>query len=725
MKDLNLEVSYFPSIKTITPRTTKTMNEIATIIQSEKYKDQCEKIGQLKKAHLADPENKAKENKYKELKKTLPYFTASGVFRKRNNASLILHNGAAQIDLDGKDNVGKSLDEMREVLENDPHVFLVFMSPSRDGMKGLCRVPVSAATHKASCEAMQAYYKEKGFIADKVSDVSRACFMSSDPNIKSPRRFIDAKEYKPQEYGLKVDEACKNVSRALYLSSDKDIFTRPLDKVKAFQPKEVEVAEPKPARQYQLPTRTQSYGNSMTADEEAEIALSHLDPDLTYPDWRTIGAGCHDKGASFSVWDSWCSKGTKYNPIVAADEWGRFKAGKGTKFGTVIEMAKQANGGVDPVNEKRERVMLTASDFSDLTKIDVDAPAPSTERKIEFFRPSDLSFDELEDDDLVENLLGQNVLSCIYAPPESGKTFVALDIAASVANGTPWHGRDVVQCTVIYIGLEGKNGVRRRLKAMKREGIINDETPIITSPSNLDLSDNDCVGDWICAIASQCDNIKLVIIDTLMRATASDDISNSKDMSQAVGHATLIGDVIGCSVLLVHHSGKDPKKKELGSTALRASLDTSIFVKRDDAGVIEVSPDKQKDMAKGAEMNLNFTLETVCIGSTKKGKLITSCVLREAEASDSGEQKQKQKESDMLDMIDSLNEAVTLQGGTVTTTEWDALSKEDLGIKAWRVSSYRKELLERGDVLRSQDGRTFYWKVNPAKFEDVVISKSA
>ena len=615
--------------------------------------------------------------------------TPSGRFKRRANDQLIKHTGLAQLDIDGSDNPDRSVDQLKEIVTHDPHTHIAFLSPSKDGYKALVKLNAS----------------EDGVDHD-------ACYNS----------MID--HYK-QEYGLKVDEACKNVSRALYLSSDKDIFTRPLDKVKAFQPKEVEVAEPKPARQYQLPTRTQSYGNSMTADEEAEIALSHLDPDLTYPDWRTIGAGCHDKGASFSVWDSWCSKGTKYNPIVAADEWGRFEAGKGTKFGTVIEMAKQANGGVDPVNEKRGRVMLTASDFSDLTKVDVDAPAPSTERKIEFFRPSDLSFDELEDDDLVENLLGQNVLSCIYAPPESGKTFVALDIAASVANGTPWHGRDVVQGTVIYIGLEGRTGVRRRLKAMKREGIINDETPIITSPSNLDLSDNDCVGDWICAIASQCDNIKLVIIDTLMRATASDDISNSKDMSQAVGHATLIGDVIGCSVLLVHHSGKDPKKKELGSTALRASLDTSIFVKRDDAGVIEVSPDKQKDMAKGAEMNLNFTLETVCIGSTKKGKLITSCVLREAEASDSGEQKQKQKESDMLDMIDSLNKAVKRQGETVTTTEWDALSKEDLGIKAWRVSSYRKELLERGDVLRSQDGRTFYWKVNPAKFEDVVISKSA
>ena len=206
MTNLEMEVSCFPNIKIITPAGTQTVEQVVETIRSEKYKDICDRIGLLKKAHLADPKDKAKKDKYQDLKKTLPNFTASGVFSERNNDSLLKHSGAAQIDLDGKDNPGKSMEDMREVLENDPRVFLVLKSPSRDGMKALCRVSASAETHKASCEAMQAYYKEKGFKADTTSDVSRAFFVSSDPDIKTPRDFGDADEYKPLEVDISIFE---------------------------------------------------------------------------------------------------------------------------------------------------------------------------------------------------------------------------------------------------------------------------------------------------------------------------------------------------------------------------------------------------------------------------------------------------------------------------------------------------------------------------------------
>lgn len=667
----------------------QTPYDLCEEIRSQKYEEQCKVISKLKvemNMHEAgSKEYISLKEEHKKAKSKLPCVTPSGAFKSRANEKLIAHTGLAQLDIDGGDNP-QPLSEIKKIVTNDPHTHIAFLSPSKDGYKALVKFSVTddGSGHKECYSSLIDYYK--------------------------------------QTYGLKIDGACKDVSRAMYLSSDKDIFTRPLGEVAAFQPKEVEVVESKPVRQYQLTTQTQSYWNSRTPDEEAKICLSHLDPDMSYPDWRAVGAGCHAKGVSFSVWDSWSQRGTKYQPDVCDNEWGRFNAGGGINFGTVVEMATRANGGIDPLNVSRERAVVTANDFSVIEGSD---STQNVRTKIEFFRPSELSFDELEDDDLVENLLGQKVLSCIYAPPESGKTFVALDIGASVANGTPWHGRDVEQGAVIYIGLEGRTGVRRRLKAMKSEGIIDDNTPLIASPSHLDLGDHECVSNWIRAMANEHKDIRLIIIDTLLRACASGQLSDSKDMSEAVAHATTMMEVIGCAVLLVHHAGKDASKKEFGSIALRASLDTSIFVKRDDAGVIEVRPDKQKDMARGEGMNMFFTLEEVCVGSTKKGKMVTSCVLREAESSNKGEQAQKQKASDMLDMIDSLNEAVNRQGRTVTTTEWDALSQEDVGLKKWKASAYRKELYERGDVIRTQDGRAFYWEVNPAKFDDGVISKSS
>ncbi|WP_439560713.1 AAA family ATPase [Roseinatronobacter sp.] len=49
--------------------------------------------------------------------------------------------------------------------------------------------------------------------------------------------------------------------------------------------------------------------------------------------------------------------------------------------------------------------------------------------------------------------------------PSSGKSFLAVGIALSVATGTPFHGRDTKQGAVFFIAGEGRNGLARRFAA--------------------------------------------------------------------------------------------------------------------------------------------------------------------------------------------------------------------------------------------------------------------
>jgi hypothetical protein len=187
---------------------------------------------------------------------------------------------------------------------------------------------------------------------------------------------------------------------------------------------------------------------------------------------------------------------------------------------------------------------------------------------------------------------------------------------------------------------------------------------------------------------------------------AGGNVSDSQDMSQAVEHGLQIVEEIGCTVILIHHTGKDVTKKELGSIALRAGLDSSIFVEKSAGGIISVKPDKQKDMADGEEMNLYFSLNVVEVGSTAKGKVLTSCTLNPEDnpGNEQGARAMQEIEWNKMNMLDLLQEE-----GELRTTEWDSLCRERHGLTKGKVETYRRELVDSGEVTHRRDGITHYY----------------
>jgi hypothetical protein len=117
----------------------------------------------------------------------------------------------------------------------------------------------------------------------------------------------------------------------------------------------------------------------------------------------------------------------------------------------------------------------------------------------------------------------------------------------------------------------------------------------------------------------------LVIVDTLARAMAGADENSAQDIGQVVGHADLIRQVTGATVLLVHHTGKDVERGARGSSALRAAVDTEIECKGL-AGQRMATVAKQRDLETGAK--LPFTLRVVNVGShPETGEPVTSCIV--------------------------------------------------------------------------------------------------
>ena len=71
-------------------------------------------------------------------------------------------------------------------------------------------------------------------------------------------------------------------------------------------------------------------------------------------------------------------------------------------------------------------------------------------------------------DELIEGLITAGAASVLYGDSNSGKTFVAIDMACSVARGVDWQGRKVEQGAVVYIAAESPGSVQGRLQEYQK-----------------------------------------------------------------------------------------------------------------------------------------------------------------------------------------------------------------------------------------------------------------
>jgi hypothetical protein len=233
--------------------------------------------------------------------------------------------------------------------------------------------------------------------------------------------------------------------------------------------------------------------------------------------------------------------------------------------------------------------------------------------------------------DFVEDVFTDGASSVVYGAPGDGKTFFMLDLGAHVATGHEWQGKEVEKGAVLYIALEGKKGAENRIKAMKRRGILPDGAPFFLCYSSVNLLHPDHPE----AIKRLIENVseragilvRLVIIDTMARAMAGGDENSGKDMTAAVETIDAARKATGAHINVVHHSGKDTERGGRGHSSLKGAIDTEIQITCNDCGIIRTATvKKQRDLEKIPP--LCFSLEVVEVGFNRRGKVMTSCVVK-------------------------------------------------------------------------------------------------
>ncbi|MCG3181206.1 MAG: hypothetical protein BIFFINMI_03581 [Phycisphaerae bacterium] len=249
----------------------------------------------------------------------------------------------------------------------------------------------------------------------------------------------------------------------------------------------------------------------------------------------------------------------------------------------------------------------------------------------------------------------QGAYLVIYGPYSTGKSFWAIDAGLSLATGTPFLGRFTTArpTPVVYVASEAHIGLSKRIRAW----IQTHETPVpdtfllvahsfhfatdLTAPDTLAEMIKNKWGDM---------RPGLVVVDTLNRNFGGDE-NSAEDMTAFTDAMARLQSILsGCTVAVVHHTGKDTGKGARGSSALLCAADFAIEMRGSSIlEGIEVRCEKSKDDAPFAPYII--TGHSVEVGNGDTSLALTY-------ASTAAEKRQQEVAVKSADDMDTLADAI-------------------------------------------------------------------
>lgn len=203
----------------------------------------------------------------------------------------------------------------------------------------------------------------------------------------------------------------------------------------------------------------------------------------------------------------------------------------------------------------------------------------------------------------LEGVLAPQELVMIAGPPAIGKTFLGLDMAASLVLGTSW-GRQFTFAAgrplrVDYFLGEGISRMNKRINALLEaydtdlEQLSKGLTVYGGLPRLNETDGHNSVVDLVNGYRERKLPIPdVVFIDTFARATSGADENSARDAGRIINAMDYLKDELGCTVIVVHHTGKNGDVR--GSSAFAGGLDVMLKTVRRD-GTTYLTAEKVKD----------------------------------------------------------------------------------------------------------------------------------
>lgn len=226
---------------------------------------------------------------------------------------------------------------------------------------------------------------------------------------------------------------------------------------------------------------------------------------------------------------------------------------------------------------------------------------------------------------LVEGMLFRHENGALAGEPKAGKTWVALDLALSIACDTPAFGVLPIACSgpVVYLTGEGQTGFKRRILAwMKHRGIdaaTVERNFFLKCSVPLTRDGADETRAYIEGIRQRVGGSPvLVVIDTLARAMLGLDENAAKDAGLYLEMTEAMCREMNCTFLTCAHTGKKADAGIRGSGAFTGGLDYVWTVEKV-GRQITVAPAALKDADMDKLGPYVLRLETVTVDGLRDG----------------------------------------------------------------------------------------------------------
>lgn len=202
---------------------------------------------------------------------------------------------------------------------------------------------------------------------------------------------------------------------------------------------------------------------------------------------------------------------------------------------------------------------------------------------------------------IVQDVIPNNGLIIVYGSPGSGKTFIVLDVCLHIINEMEWFNNKINNTGVIvYLIGEGIYGIKKRLDSWGTYHNIDTKNLIFFVPiSSINIWEEKNINRLKTTLNKFINNtgqkVIMIIVDTLARAATGLDENSSRDMGMFLRNFEMIKEEFECSILFIHHKGKDESRGMRGSSSLLGAADTCIDIQKTEDNGVVIKIEKQKD----------------------------------------------------------------------------------------------------------------------------------
>jgi|WetSurMetagenome_2_1015567.scaffolds.fasta_scaffold23994_2 hypothetical protein len=179
---------------------------------------------------------------------------------------------------------------------------------------------------------------------------------------------------------------------------------------------------------------------------------------------------------------------------------------------------------------------------------------------------------------LIENLWANNAVGFVAGPPKTFKTWTVLEMAVSVATGTPCFASFPVHRSgpvLLYAAEDPMPALRLRLSSLARNhGLEIDHVDIRVIQADSLRLDRPRDRDKLAATVDL-HRPALIVLDPLVRLHSLDE-NQANQMAEFLGHIRLLQRTFDTAVAIVHHSRKQAAHS--AGQSLRGSSDLYAFV---------------------------------------------------------------------------------------------------------------------------------------------------